>query len=361
MSTPFRYVDAANLRHLLEGLTFNVTRSAEVLDTALVALNKATRIPDKIFAWNRRGGHLSSPLLFPNHGRIVIEIVQAIDPKKGLVHSALVLEKKDEKETAPIALFRMQSLSLDIPMRVEFPPRALVKGGMKLKGSYLVYLHALISDDSQDFVCYGITKRGWNVRFLEHTKNSLKDTRRLFPLKFNELIQARVAESMGQADARPKLAGIVSSVCAVGLDEDAALDTEEYLVDKYSLSSKHPRGLNMIPGGREGIRSLHKLIGETKKSSVETEDREMALETYIKQHPQLAIPKPGVAEKWNDPAYAEAVICGRENRLSADQVREIRYLAAIGTPTDQIGVKTGALNSSQVSRVLAGRTYTRIQ
>ena len=36
--------------------------------------------------------------------------------------------------------------------------------------------------------------------------------------------------------------------------------------------------------------------------------REAALDTYFKQHPQLGTPKPGVAESWNDPAYAEAVI-----------------------------------------------------
>jgi hypothetical protein len=85
-----------------------------------------------------------------------------------------------------------------------------------------------------------------------------------------------------------------------------------------------------------------------------------ALDTYFKQHSQLGIPKPGVAESWNDPAYAEAVICGRENRLSAEQVRRIRYLAAIGTPDGQITTQVGASNISQVRRVLTGRTYARI-
>ena len=153
-----------------------------------------------------------------------------------------------------------------------------------------------------------------------------------------------------------------SVICAIGLDEDAAMDTEEYLVDKYSLSSKHPFGLNMIPGGREGIRVLHELSPVINGSLIETDAREEILDDYMRHHPQFGIRKPGVAEKWNDPAYAEAVICGRENRLSPDQVREIRYLAAMGgVDSNQIPAQTGALNDAQVRRVIAGRTYARIR
>jgi hypothetical protein len=277
------------------------------------------------------------------------------------MHTAQILEKKEERETAPVAFFSTRSLALDIPMRVEVPLRALIKGCPKLKGTYVVYLHALLSDDGRSYVYYGITKRGWNLRFLEHTKSALQnDTRRLFPQKFNELVSARLAQRSGTVDPRPKLAGLITSICAVGLQEEAAMDVEEYLVDKYSFAQKHELGLNMIPGGREGIHALHRLVGDAHKGLADTEMREAALDTYFKQHPQLGIPKPGVAESWNDPAYAEAVICGRENRLSAEQVRQIRYLAAIGTPVGQIATQVGASNISQVRRVLTGRTYARI-
>jgi len=39
-----------------------------------------------------------------------------------------------------------------------------------------------------------------------------------------------------------------------GMMCDAALDAEERLVDKYSLASKHPYRLNMIPGGLAGLK-----------------------------------------------------------------------------------------------------------
>ena len=200
------------------------------------------------------------------------------------------------------------------------------------------------------------------MRFAEHAKAAMQEqSRRLFPSKLNELIEARVAELAGQLDARQKLTGMISAICAVGLDENSAMDTEEYLVDKYSLSSKHVKGLNMIPGGREGIRALHKLSLVSTAHPVETEAREAILDDYLRQHPQLGIPKPGVAEKWNDPSYAEAVICARENRLSADQVREIRYLAAMDLPMSQLRTKVGAIDEGQVRRVIDGRTYTRIR
>lgn len=117
----------------------------------------------------------------------------------------------------------------------------------------------------------------------------------------------------------------------------------------------------MIPGGRAGIAALHLLASDSEKDAVETEQREVALDQYLKSHPQLGIPNPGVAIKWNGPAYAEAVICGRENRLSADQVRRIRYLAALGASADQIKDDVGAIDAGQIQRVLTGRTYSRIK
>jgi hypothetical protein len=64
----------------------------------------------------------------------------------------------------------------------------------------------------------------------------------------------------GIADDRPKLAGLISAICGVGMTREAALDAEEKLVDKYSLASKHPYGLNMIPGGLAGLKQARRLL-----------------------------------------------------------------------------------------------------
>src|SRR3546814_3655472 len=112
--------------------------------------------------------------------------------------------------------------------------------------------------------------------------------------------------------------------------EAQAMNVEEYLVDKYSLSSKHKNGLNMIPGGYVGIRSLHRLSIIQKPAVLDTEAREQLLDGHLRRHPRLGAPHPGVAANWHDPAYAEPVLCGRATRLTEDPVREIRHLAALG-------------------------------
>ena len=232
MSKRFKFVSLRDMHHLMEGLSFKVTRCAEVLDGALTQLNEQTGIPDKIVYWNARGGNARQPLSFPERGRIIVDIEQRTHPERGPLILATVLENKEEKEKSPAAFFSMHSIALDMPMRVEVPLRALIKGGNKLKGTYSVYLHALLSDDGEEFLYYGITKRSWNLRFNEHTKAAVQEnSHRLFPRKLNELIEARAAEISGEEDERPKLSGIVSAICAVGLDERAAMDVEEYLVD----------------------------------------------------------------------------------------------------------------------------------
>jgi hypothetical protein len=361
VNKPLKYLSLPNLHYFAQGLTFEVPAIADVLDGALVSLNDLTRIPDRIYAWNRKNPASRAPLAFPG-GRIIVDVGQSYSQQKGMLYLTQVIRKTDEKEAAPVVFFSMRSPSLDIPMRSEVPLRALIKGGGALEGTYSVYLHCILADDGNEFVYYGITKRGWSCRFDEHLQAALRhESPRLFPSKLRELSLARADQLHGTASDGPKLAGIVTAICAAGLDESAALDVEEYLVDKYSLSSKHLNGLNMIPGGREGPRMLHMLSPDSEAPLVETAEREAVLERYLQSHPQLGKPKPGVAEKWNDPAYAEAVICARENRLTADQVRQIRYLAALGNSIDQIRIQAGAIDNGQVSRVIESRTYSRIK
>ncbi|MGY3412896.1 hypothetical protein IVA93_39825 (plasmid) [Bradyrhizobium sp. 155] len=357
----FKYLRPSALYYLAEGLSFDIGKCAEVLDSALVGLNQQTGIPEKIVRWNRLGGHKSGPLKLGTLNRIAIEVTETASKSGEKMHLATVIESKGERESGPVVFLAMQSLALHIPMRVELPLRALLRGGPYLEGTYVVYLHVLFSDDDKEYVYYGITKRGWNYRFGEHMKAALGTRQaRLFPQKMAELVDARVAQLAGRDDGRPKLTGVITVLCSVGVDEDMAKDTEEYLVDKYSLASKHSLGLNMIPGGREGVRVLHQLAGREAGNSIETEAREEALVEYLAKYPQVVIAKPGVAAAWNDPAYAEAVICGRENRLTAEQVRKIRYLAAMGHDLPSIGSAVGAIDAGQVRRVLAGRTYSRI-
>tara|TARA_R110000765_G_scaffold353603_1_gene443522 strand:- start:273 stop:836 length:564 start_codon:yes stop_codon:yes gene_type:complete len=183
------------------------------------------------------------------------------------------------------------------------------------------------------------------------------------------LARSALAEKRGLPDIKPKISGVYSTLCANGMTQKVAMDLEEYLVDKYSLEATHTNGLNMIPGGYAGIRALHKLRGKNgaplvsenqKNQFMSTEQREKILDGYLLQNPRVGVPNPGAAEKWKDDAYAEAVICGREERLDPEQVRAIRYLSATGLETDVILQKVAALNLRQVEGVLSGKHYSRI-
>lgn len=254
MDNSFRFVDFANMRYLMTGLSFRVSRCADVLDKVLLELNRTTQIPDMVVAWNGEEPASRSPLRFPGRGRLIVEISEALTGK-GRLYSARLVESRTENETAPVVFLKMHSPSLNIPMRTEIPLRALIRGGGSLVDKYSVYLHALLCDDGKEFIYYGVTKRGWNVRWNEHTRSAVRgESQRLFPQTLKVLMESRVAQLYGTASTHPRLTGIVSAMCAVGLSEDQAMESEEYLVAKYSLASKHPNGLNMIPGGQASRR-----------------------------------------------------------------------------------------------------------
>jgi hypothetical protein len=256
-----RYVDLDATRHLTAGLTFDLVRCVPVLDQALVSLNEQTGIPDQLTDWIRAGAFDAGPCPYDGRGRIIVDVTQTVSGKGQHGYFATVLRKRDERETTPVVFFSMHSPTLDIPMRVEIPLRALLLGNPLLAGTYTLYLHALLTNQGSSFVYYGITKRGWSLRFNEHTRAAVaQKSKRLLASTLNDLIEARAAELHGTVDDRPKLAGLVSAVCGVGMTRDAALEAEERMVDKYSLASKHPYGLNMIPGGLAGLKQARHLL-----------------------------------------------------------------------------------------------------
>nr|WP_314434007.1 hypothetical protein [uncultured Brevundimonas sp.] len=248
-----KYIDLDTLRSLMRGLTFDVENCAGILDHALVGLNARNGFPDQMQNWVRAGGLGAGPGPFVGRKRTIIRLTETLNREGQSAYTALVLAA-EEAESAPLVSLVMHSPTLDVPMVVQLPLRALLKGGPPLEGSYTVYLHTLLTDRGEAWVYYGITRRGWSLRFHEHTRAAVaRKSKRLLARTLDDLIDARVAELSGCPDDRPRLAGIVTSLCSTGLTQEAALETEEYLVAKYSLAGAHAYGLNMIPGGRAGI------------------------------------------------------------------------------------------------------------
>ena len=134
------------------------------------------------------------------------------------------------------------------------------------------------------------------------------------------------------------------------------MDWEELHVEKLAYG---PNGLNMIPGGFEGLRQLHKL-GIIARQDISLDERERAMAEYLRQNPRKGIPNPFVAELWKDDDYYLKVIEARPKTLSPEQVRLIRRLAAEGKSIEETAEEVGALNEMQVKNVIVGRTYRRV-
>lgn len=324
-----RYLNLKNAHFITGGLTSDALR---ILEEGLTAWDRDKGIPSRVIKHNKQR---NAPANFAN-------ILAGLVCEEGKGTEFLVCPSTPD----PGIRFRVQ---FDYSGRqcanwFEAPLRFMLKGAPDITKSYTVYLHG-IERGKERHVYYGISSRNWVTRFREHVSSAKAGS----PLLFHKAIR----------EILPTANRLVHCIIAAGLTKEQAYDAEEYLVDKYSLRSKHEHGLNILPGGFEGLRQLGRLACVNRDMS--PEDRDAALDSYVRAHPLLGLPNPAVARAWEDDDYAEAVICGRENRLKAEQVRAIRGMSAMGHTIADIVAATGATSPDQVRRVLVGRTYGRIR
>ena len=140
-------------------------------------------------------------------------------------------------------------------------------------------------------------------------------------------------------------------------DLEALYNSEEFLVEGHWSDE---RRLNMIPGGKSGLRYMREHGMLSDKVIPMPDERDVIVSKWLEDHPRKGLPAPWVAEKWRDKDWAVAQICGRDGRLSVEQVRAIRALAN-DYSADVISTRIGAKDEAQVKRVLEGKTYSRIE
>lgn len=213
--------------------------------------------------------------------------------------------------------------------------------------SYVLYQHIFGRGNSypnDGYFYVGVTTRSWQTRWAEHQRAIKNGSPLLFHRKFRE-----ESQNGGISYVNHKVMAITDNI-------DALYEAEEFLVEGHWQDE---RRLNMIPGGKSGLRYLRE-NGLIAKSVVPIPDqRDPILSKWFKEHPRKGLPAPWVAEKWRDNDWAIAQICGRDGRLSAEQVRAIRQLANEYT-AEEIYSRIGAKDVGQVLRVLDGQTYTRV-
>lgn len=215
------------------------------------------------------------------------------------------------------------------------------------EGSYQVYQHDFIDAEAGLPVpnaCYiGITKRGWRKRWSEHSHAAKSGSH----YRFHKAIREWYGVSKSMAH----------SILACGLSERQAMAYEEDLVGTDTL---YPRGLNMVPGGNKGLAYLRKIGAIGPNERVAPDDRQDIINRFFERASRKGLPNPLAAANWLNPEYAESVICAGPDRLKPQQIRDMRFLSSLGQTVDDIASQVGARNVSQVQRVLAGSTYSRI-
>ena len=277
-------------------------------------------------------------------GRALDENELAIEPtiQVDIVTDVALLDAARRRDLSPNGPgVKSPSLLFSAPARILLAPKNWVKK------SYVLYQHIFGHGSSYPIDGYfyvGVTTRSWQKRWTEHKRQIETGSPLLFHRKFREEMEAE------------RITYVHHKVMSITDEVEVLYNSEEYLVQAHWHDE---RRLNMIPGGKSGLKYLRE-HGLLAPRTVPTPDeRDGLLEKWLRDNPRRGLPAPWVSEKWKDDEWAVAQICGRDGRLSVEQVRSIRRLAEIHD-ADVIAERIGALNRDQVQRVLNGETYTRV-
>lgn len=101
-------------------------------------------------------------------------------------------------------------------------------------------------------------------------------------------------------------------------DLETLYATEEWLVEGHWSDA---RRLNMIPGGKSGLKYLRENGMLPARVVPMPDERDRLLEIWLRENPRRGLPAPWVSENWKYDAWAIAQICGRDDRLSIEQAR----------------------------------------
>jgi hypothetical protein len=208
----------------------------------------------------------------------------------------------------------------------------------------------------------GITRQGWRRRFEQHLSNARQGS----PLLFHRALRdhyrlARVcSHRILNVTDNEKSAMNSEELCVRGTDDPDILGRFSG-IETFARGTLYPKGLNMIPGGYEGLRVLHKLGALDRDRPVNIDQREESLIKVMRRGEREGRANPLIAALWFDDDYATKIICGPSGRLKPEQIAQARYMNALGRGVSEIARLVGATTDSQIKRLLEGKTYSRIK
>jgi hypothetical protein len=283
--------------------------------------------------------HESNPKTMRNGGRLNTSV------KAYFFHTEFSRPPEDRR-----VVFHLNHNEIDGTLwSISFPVQIVMKGFPWIEDNHFGYCHGIAFREADGRVrdqhnYIGITKRSWLKRMSEHFREIQSGSSKAFHSAWRQCA--------GNSNVY-----LTSELITSNHTFDQIMAWEEWAVDEQMAAGT---SLNMIPGGFKGMKFLHE-HRITRAPLITIDEREEAVKRYQALNPRVGIPNLLISQLWNDPEYAEKVICRAEGRLSADQVRRIRELNDVGIPIEKIAEIVSARNSLQVERVLKGATYSRIQ
>jgi hypothetical protein len=258
-------------------------------------------------------------------------------------------------------------------------------------GSYQLYSHTILSSDNQAVInkrtevisdgdgygslpalrrfhrdnsriYVGITRRTWQERYRQHCR----DMGRGSNLLFHRALRGEFCS----------IGCIEHIVERAGLTEQQAFEIEEKEVEKRSLHSLFPNGLNMIPGGYAGLKFVRHFAartGYTLRGELTADGVESVLADVQRHslHRNFNTSDAGrvnaeIARLWaEDVGYRINVMTGHQKRFSFRQIQATRIWHASGWPKEKIlenlqNIDEREINADQLERLLQGETYASI-
>lgn len=276
----------------------------------------------------------------------LLEELTAVYREKGRAAALQVMDAgRHSAETRIASEPTSPTMILTLPLALGITSTANQYLGLRYTLYQYIFGHGGAYPDD-GFFYIGITARDWQRRWAEHRAAIKRGSR----LKFHRIFR--------EEESSNRLTFVHHKVMGVADSLEQVQQLEEAFVAGHWDDE---RLLNMIPGGKAGVAYLHQHSMLGRKADLQPDDVEMAQESWLRENPRKGMPAPWVAESWKDPEYAQAVICGAENRLSVDQVLAIRAMGQAGAAAEVIAPRVGAASVEQVRKVLIGKTYERVQ
>lgn len=336
----------------------------------LLRVNKRTRF--SMQPWGRLSAGRRSNDLWVTYKFIYFEgqtdpedYFYSIDARRhGTLQSPMLSLSFDRMHGPPPADFRQKPDSHVVSRRiVSVPLQCVLKNWGAADKGHMIYEHNISAMDHaepqfKDLSYVGLTSRSWQTRYKEHKRDALTGSELLFHTLLASTLNKEGIMQAGMGPFEVVRSGVcfLSELQYVNLSFEKAMDIEEHMVRR----TLHPAGLNMIPGGFEGMKFLHQ-HGCLHRQRSSLDERDRAAAQYLHQQGGLGKIAPWVSQNWARDDFYEQVIFKRQNTLNRDQVHAIRkYGSEWGFAADVIANLVGA-NVRQVRDVLRGKYYARVQ